>query len=267
MELESKITFKIDTESPLSVESFSKALISFSDEFTTFSENNATLQIAEIRKGSYEIDFIANVTAVMPLFLSSADILNTTIEFGKHIKNITNFLTGGTIKDRTPSKKSIENVLNITKPIVNINGDINIIVGNETDYIENAIAEAANKNAPAILKTLSVEETKANENQTIYKKVLFYWNQTGFNKEKPNTGNKGIIEAINEKPISVIFEDDNSETKREMTTSFDSIDWQERGYIVDIEVLKKDDKIIKYKIIQNYMHESVVDDEEQIDLF
>ena len=45
-----------------------------------------------------------------------------------------------------------------------------------------------------------------------------------------------------------------------MTTSYDGVDWQKRGYIVDIEVLRKGDKIVKYKILQNYMNESVVDE-------
>ena len=44
-----------------------------------------------------------------------------------------------------------------------------------------------------------------------------------------------------------------------MTTSQDGVDWQKRGYIVDVEIMRKDNKIVKYKIIHNYMNESVAD--------
>ena len=121
-------------------------------------------------------------------------------------------------------------------------------------------------NAEALqIKTLSsqaIEEistsSKEQAQTNIFKKKLFYWYQTRFDDKKSNSGNKGIIESIQPEAVNVIFEDDNSLTKAEMTTSYDGVDWQKRGYIVDIEVLRKGDKIVKYKILQNYMNESVV---------
>lgn len=52
-----KLTYKIETDSPLAVEDFTKALITINDEYKQFSYGTRQLEIAEIRKGSFEVDF------------------------------------------------------------------------------------------------------------------------------------------------------------------------------------------------------------------
>ncbi|GIM54839.1 hypothetical protein [Capnocytophaga cynodegmi] len=46
-----------------------------------------------------------------------------------------------------------------------------------------------------------------------------------------------------------------------MTTSQNGIDWQKVNYIVDVEAITKEGKVVAYKILQNYMGDSFVDDE------
>lgn len=90
---------------------------------------------------------------------------------------------------------------------------------------------------------------------------MFYWYQTRFDNININQGNKGIIEKIDSKPRNVIFADDESEAKKGMTTIHPDlkIDWQEIGYIVDVEVIKKGIEIKAYKITKNYMNDCIID--------
>ncbi len=258
-----KITFKINTNEPLSVKDFSDSLMAFNNEYKIFTEGRAELLISEVRKGSYEVDFF---TVVLPSLFASVEVMNTVFDYANHIKDLVILLSSGNVDesdDSQLSKQTVNNVGDILNPVINNYGTINIITNNEMVSITNEDAKTAIKNKPKILKRLA-SSIPSIAQQSLYKKQLFYWHQTGFDKNKPNIGNKGRIVSIQFDAVSVIFEDDSSTAKIEMTTSQDGVDWQERGYIVDVEVLRKGDKIVKYKIIHNYMSESVV---EEPDLF
>jgi len=254
--MKQKITFKIDTTEKISVEDFSNSLIAFNNEFKRYSSNSQELFISEIRKGSYIVDFVTNI--VLPtLFVASQT--NIAFEFIEHLGNLRDKIIGKSNLETCPVQ-SYENTSKIIQPIINCGNhcQITLIAGNQEVNISTSEA----KQIKANLLKLALPQIKAiiqENSQSTYTKVLFYWYQVGFDKNNANKGNKGLIDTIQKEPVGVIFEDDNSLTKREMTTSQDNVDWQERGYIVDVEVMKKEDKIVKYKILNNYMNDSVID--------
>jgi len=96
--------------------------------------------------------------------------------------------------------------------------------------------------------------------QRKYSKVLFYWYQTRFDSIKINSGNQGVVESIDKNPKKVIFAEDESETKHQMTTTNKELnrDWQEVGYIVDLEIINNGENIVAYKILKNYPEDSIV---------
>lgn len=254
---EEKLSFVIDTTEPISVEAFSKSLVAFNDEFKRLNNGNKELKIDKVREGSYIVEFAVGTICTSLPFLSNANIL---IDFLNHIDNIKNYILGDK-SINTLTDKSIINASDIVQPIVKCgsNCTININYGEQNVSFSHAESEKIDKNTPILIKGL-VSKQEETESSHFRKKALFYWYQTCFDKTKVNKGNKGIIDNISpESAISVIFEDDNSEAKKEMTTSRDGVDWQKRGYIVDVEVLKAADKIVKYKIINNYPNESVSD--------
>ncbi len=255
-----KFTYKIDTDNPLAVEDFTKALVAINNEYKLFSYGSRQLQIEEIRKGSFEVDF---APIVIPTLFAATEQFNSVMDFLAHIKNIKDYIIGAkeiADEDKKPSMRSIQNCVDMTTPIINNYGSGNIYIfsGNDNKVlIDSNDAEQIKTFAPSILKEIPTAPQEQNSN--ILKKQLFYWYQTRFDDKKTNSGNKGIIESISSDAVNVIFEDDNSLTKQEMTTSQDGVDWQKRGYIVDVEIMRKDNKIVKYKIIHNYMNESVAD--------
>jgi hypothetical protein len=94
-----------------------------------------------------------------------------------------------------------------------------------------------------------------NNHSELHKKVLFRWLQTRFDNSR--SGNKGIIRSIQEKPVKVIFENDASETKKEMTTSHSHVEWQKVGYIIDVETIVENGNIVAYKVIKNYPNDCI----------
>ena len=67
---------------------------------------------------------------------------------------------------------------------------------------------------------------------------------------KSKTGNKGIIEEINEKPLNIIF--DNDDTKEQILQS--EINPLKSIFIVDVKIINVDQKPTIYKILK--LHES-----------
>lgn len=254
---EEKLSFIIDTRESISVEAFSKSLVALNDEFKRLNSGTKELRINKIRQGSYIVDFVVTTLGLTLPFLSDT---NNVIAFLKHLNDIKKYiLSDGKINSM--KGKSIENTSSIIQPILHCapNSTLNIYLGDQIVSFSQAESEKINENVPNLLK--SIAEIQGEIERSLFrKKVLFYWYQTCFDKNKVNKGNKGVIDNIlPQSPISVIFEDDCSEAKKEMTTSRDGVDWQKRGYIVDVEVLKANDKIVKYKIVNNYPNESVSD--------
>lgn len=245
-----KFVFKIDTKDPIYLDDFTSAIIAIGDEFKRFRQGDQYLQISKVREGSYEVEFLAVATSGLFCVLQNT---NTVFEFITYIKSIIPAILTGSSSLESTAKETIKNIGSIVSPVIHNSGTINIYSGNESITILNTEAYAIKKNVSSTLKDEDVVQ-----NKVVCNKVLFYWNQTSFDKNKPNIGNKGIIETICTKPIAVIFEDDMSKTKTEMTTSIDGIEWQERGYIVDVEVMYKGNNIVKYKILHNYMEDSIL---------
>jgi hypothetical protein len=252
---EEKLSFVIDTTETISVEAFSKSLVALNDEFKRSNNGSKELRIDKIRQGSYIVDFVIGAIPSTLAFLSDTNIV---IDFLNHMNDIKKYILGDN-QISSFTNKSIENASCIVKPILNCghNCTININYGKQKVSFSQAESEMIGENTPTLIKG-SIGKQEEPESSYFRKKVLFYWYQTCFDKNKVNKGNKGIIDNIlPESPIPVIFEDDDSKAKKDMTTSKDGVDWQKIGYIVDVEILKAGDKIVKYKIVNNYLNESI----------
>ena len=256
---EEKFTYKIDTKEPLSVDDFSQAIQAINEEYKRYSCNQKELRISEIRKGSFEVEFLS---AIIPTLFAAVETSNAVFDFCTHLNNLKDYIIGKANDSKKPNEKSVQNCVQIIRPVFNNYGTINLTNGSSNGNnftVSNSDAQQVYTSSKQILKDVK-PINDAQSQKDIYKKVLFYWYQARFDNKKASIGNKGIIDSIQQnKAVKVIFEDDKSTTKVEMTTSIDGVDWQKRIYIVDIEVMKKDDKILYYKILQNYMEESIVD--------
>ena len=121
--MDNKIIFRIETDKPLPVEDFTKSLEAFNKEYIAFS-GIEELQISEIRKGSFEVEFI---NYVIPTGLFAMTNANSIFEFINHLKSIIASLKRDK-EETTKRTESIQNISDISRPIINNYGTLNIIL-------------------------------------------------------------------------------------------------------------------------------------------
>jgi hypothetical protein len=252
-----KLTIKIANKDPINLFDLTVGLQSLGKLYEDFTgrTSEAKLFVKEVRQGSIEIDLISFVTAsVLPLLsnvnniIQFCDYLCMLIKICKKEKvqpeDTKPYLPAPTSKDI----KHFEDVLGIAQT----NPDNEFSFGAH-DMANNTIySNCQFYGTDAIQMKKNISEISKNENITVMQKMLFQWVQANFDDSK--TGNKGKIENITAEPLKVIFDDDA--TKKQMTTSTDSIEWQNKYYFVDVEIQYSDNKPKAYKILKNYPEDS-----------
>lgn len=258
-----KLSLHIKNNQPVDLIDLTLGLNSFAKLYSSFAKGtDARLLVKQIKEGSIIVDLITTMyMSVVPLI---SDV-NNILQFCEYLKLLTailkgtnkeeinkiisdNYLQNPTIQDYKYFKDTL-NITNNKNDTINIE-TINIknnkiynnciIYGNEISEMKNNIDKIINDKR---------------EYKTMYNKQLFQWVQTNFdNSKKENKGNKGIISNIYREPLRIIF--DNNIIQNEMTTSNNNIQWQDKYYIVDVEVLYNNDKPKVYKILKNYSEES-----------
>lgn len=261
--MEDKLTIIFDTHEPIPVDTFCKALTALQDEYSSVTQNSSKLLIKEIRKGSIEIDLITVASIAILPFMTNA---NTVFQFIDYLSSSIRWLSG---KEKTPSEikysmKELQNFKELFAPVVISNTDNSMIRVISPGHDEIIIGK---NEAKQITQKVEQQEIKLIEPSPFFvkelkhSKVLFYWYQTRFDTEKINSGNQGVVNSIDKNPKKVIFADDPSDTKHQMTTTNPNLnkDWQEVGYIVDLELIVNGEKIVAYKILKNYPEDSIIE--------
>ena len=143
----------------------SNAIIAIDKEYRIFTGNSSELQIKEIRKGSFEVEF---VSIAIPSLFVAINNANSVFEFCNYIKNAWNCLispTPNSIEQNKLTEKTINNCYEISKPIINNSGTINIICNNENvafvDNVDNEKWVKVNVTADQIyVNPVAIEEGK-----------------------------------------------------------------------------------------------------------
>jgi hypothetical protein len=256
-----KLTITIDTNDPIPIDVFNKSLSALSHQYKTVTNESSELYISKLKEGSYIIELVSIAIAATLPVLSNA---NTVVQFVEYLRLAKNWLMGisGKPKSIQISQNDLKEYKELLAPamVVNNYGSMNFYHSDQ-DSIKfekreiESIAKAVDREIVVYEKPIVQISIPDHFN-----KVLFYWYQTRFDDENINLGNKGIIEAIDKDPKNVVFADDCSDTKKEMTTIHPDIkvDWQVIGYIVDVEVIKKGNEVKAYKILKNYMNDCII---------
>ena len=259
------LIYRIELIEGVDIDVLCNSLKALKDEYLRFTKNTKSLVVKEVRKGSGIFEFTEVVILSTLLFVENS---NTILQFVEHLAAVKDVILKK--KEKLPNDvklipATIDNVNSILSPVnYGNNNKVNIEVNQLTiiniekdDYAEFA------KNSKQILKEVKQENKSLNKDY-ICKKVLFKWIQTNFDNNK--IGNIGVIKKIQENPVKVIFADDNSKTKTEMTTSMHGVDWQKIKYIVDVEVIFDEDRIVAYKILKNYPDDSIIENNSNLKL-
>jgi len=263
--MDDSFIFTINCEEPIPMETFTSTLVAIQNQFYLLTGGNAQLLVKEIRKGSFEFEFISAILGGS--LFNTLTNFNTIGQFFEYLKSTVNWLSNREKKpdEKKYTMKEIRDFKKIFSPISeNRNQSSTIKMSNKNhDVIEVTHSDVLKIEQNIKMLTVLDQLEKDSFKETNFTKVLFYWYQTGFDSGKINTGNKGIISRIDNKPRKIIFENDASKTKIEMTTTNVSLglDWQKVGYIVDVELIYKEENIVAYKILNNYMNDAIIEDD------
>lgn len=244
------LTLKIDTnEKPIDILELTECLIAIKYLYTDIANKNGCvnfeIKINEVRKGSFEIDFVVDAAATMLPIISDINIM---IDFIRNLKFVYNFFNKKDFKIDTndtdsPSIETTQNFTNLTKPIINY-GIINVYspaAPDENLIIKNEAAKTIAKNAKYYIENKEKDKIETSRIESYLNQSLIF-KQTRTDNKK---GTKALCKNIYDKEVEVKFGNDFirksiiEEDKNPLLAT----------YIVDIDVEFKNKKPIVYKIV------------------
>lgn len=259
-DLDNRLEIIIKNENPVLLTDLTIALLSVSQQYERFIENEAGIAtqlssglfVKEVRSGSIVVELMTQALPVLPLFWSGGS-LN---EWLNYAKSVMEWLNGRVAhRPKNLSKQDLKQWNNILEPIAKDSGSqINFAVNGNGNVIQQyfiSSSEAKNAQTSIAAYADTLDETDKN----LHKKVVMVWFQAKFDSQS-DTGNKAIIEKISKNPIKVLFE--NNAIKKEMLLGDERYakPWHELAYIVDVQVQTINNQPKVYTIVKYYEEET-----------
>ncbi len=251
-----RLIIEIKNEQPLELMDLTKSFVSIANQFNNYAakfgdskENReAKLFVKEIRSGSVIMELIEMATIGVLPFLEN---INTIVGFADYVKNAYNFLLGRSKEKPTEfTNNDYKDLSQIVNPIANDNGsqlNVATTINGNVEYhfhIDSLEANAVQNKIDKEIKQLRLPELI----DDVKTKVLLTWYQAR-NDMKSSVGNKGTIEELSDKPMNIVFEDDDLKEKilhgeNPFTTVF----------VVDVKLQNVNGKLAAFKIVK--LHET-----------
>lgn len=250
-----RLIIKIENKNPIELFDLTKSLISLANQFDSFvsrsadsKENKeAKLYVKEIKSGSVILELMEIATVNVIPFIENT---NTILEFGKFFKKTIDFFLKGKGDDPKLSPSDYKDMSTVLNPIAKDNGS-QFIMNTTVDGNVYVNLPITSMEGNAIQNKLKEEIERINKPEASdgnYERVLLSLYQARTDL-KSTTGNKGIIDEINKKPLNIVFENDT--LKEEMLHG--DINPFMTIYVVDVKLLTVQDKPTAYKVLR--MHE------------
>jgi len=253
---ETSLIFKIENKKPIELIDLTKSLISDSNQFADYvsregnskEERKAKLYIKEIKSGSGIVELFEYATIGMLPFIEN---INTITGFAYNLKKVIRYYLNNEGEKPINTINDLKDISTIINPVAKDNGSqliIQTVINGNVEFTINLNSNEANALQNKIkqeITDLKIEEVL----KVPHERVALRLFQARSNI-KSNTGNKGIIEELDGKPLNIIF--DNDETK-ELILQAD-INPLKSIFIVDAMIINVDKKPTIYKILK--LHES-----------
>lgn len=257
-----RLVIKINNKQPVELIDLTKSLVSLASNFDRYSTKNAKskedkeakLYVKEIRSGSIIIELIELATIGLIPF---AENVNTILDFGVYFKSAVDFYLNN--KGKAPELEPVEykELSTILNPVAKdkgsqfnlsttVNGNVVLnfnMNSNETNAIQNIFEKE--------IKKLKLPESNGDTEERV---VLTFFQARSDISSK--VGNKGIIEAISNKPMNIVF--DTSELKAEILHS--DLNPLKTAYLVDMKVETINGKPSIYRILQLHEYFEIEDE-------
>ena len=243
----------IKNSQPVDVSDFTKTMSAFGTLFSNFAqkngkskeEANAKLYVSKIIEGSIDIHLVELASLAVIPFVENSNLI---LDFAKQIKSIYDYFVlskGDEPELNVPELKGVHDMVSIpandrnglmTVQVINDNAGNVIFEGCTFNHIEGNGIQNQSDNA--------LKERKALSNEgDIYRKQLMTIYQV--RKDGADRGNKGVIDAISDRKLGLVFDSDTLEDDILRSAQNPML----KGYIVDVIVQTVQGKPAAYKIM------------------
>jgi hypothetical protein len=199
---------------PIELFDLTKSLSAISSQFNSFSISNgesqelkdAKLYVKQIKDGSLIIELIEYASVgLIPVIVENPDLI---IGFAKYLKEIFDYFLSGRGKKPLLTVQDCKELMSVVETTANDNNskmEFNII-NNGTGTIQNTF-HITDNNANAIQNKLKKEaeilKRPTEEDNTHEKQLMTMYQARSDMKSK--VGNKAVVDALYEKPLNVVF--------------------------------------------------------------
>lgn len=204
------------------------------------------LYVREIRNGSVVVELVALANALMPAVEGARSLM----AFASDLKSCFDYLRSATIeRPETLDEKRADTLGKMVAPVAQHPGNnLTIRAGDNSSvnvtqvFIDSQAANAAQN------KVRTIKEEAGAPVEGVHRKVLFYWHQVRDQVDGKGTGDRGIIESIESRPVKVRFEDDALKAPMLGEALF------RMAYVVDVRAEAIRGRVALYTIL--HLHES-----------
>lgn len=252
--MENVLRIHIKHSQPIEISDFTKTMNGVSGLFSSFAQRNgkskeevnAKLYVSRIQQGSIDIHLIEIATAGIIPFMENSNLI---LDFAKHIKSIYDYYVKGESSRPELSISDLRNIHDLvsvpsndrkgTMSVQVINGDVDNIIYNGCTFNNtdsNSSQNQVDKEIEQLKKVQSSDDVWERQLMTIYQ----------VRKDGTLAGNKGVIDAISDKRLGLLFESDELEDK--ILHSEDNP--LRKAYYVDVMILTANGKPAAYKVME-----------------
>lgn len=247
----------LENKSPLELSDFNKSLLAVGNQFEVFANENGNfeksdvkLYVQQVSQGSIIVDLVEFATAgLIPIVANT----NLIVDFANHLKNIYDYFKEGKGEKPKLTISECKDLYDIVNPVAkDVNSKVTFSIVNNGNnnitpvFIMDSISSNASQNK--LKNEIAALQTKEYQNIIHTAQLLTMFQVRGINNKK---GNKGIIEALLDKPLNIVFE--SEEIKKEILHS--DLNPLKTAYIVDVVIQNANTKPFAYKIIK--LHETL----------
>lgn len=203
----------ISTSEPVDLMDFTGSCQAFACEFDRFSKSAsdgkpARLLIKEVRTGSIEIDLVPLTPIVVAAVSDPMTVVaatNTIAAFVQNLRSLYNWLTAKAPAPEQPAdRQTLENIEEWLEPVAkDPSGSVKLLVVGDVNapiIINSQEANICQNVAKRKRKELALPQSGG-----LREEVLLRWHQS--RNSVLGKGDMAIIEAINPKPMRVVFQD------------------------------------------------------------
>ena len=248
------ISIRYQSRQPVDLVTFTNSLARFGTHYTRYAKKSDIpliseeyrLFIKEVRHGSIEVDLVSAAGVIA----GAIGDVRLFVEFGKEFISLTKFFLGESARPDDLDKRKCEDIRQIMAPIAeNTGSSMNLNFGDNAQPTINVRINSIEANAIQNSAIREIELLKEPSSE-IREEVLLRWEQAKNTPgvESGQTADRAIIDEIDEKARKVYFPETSRSIKEEMIGSDDN--FFSKAYLVNVEVLVTQRKIVGYKIIE-----------------